>query len=173
MSAGDPVACERFARGLAALLEAAGVPPCPRGIMAAAPGWRMRLDDWRLLVDAAAARPDAAAVLRISLLADLRPVVGDSGLVRALAEHVRARLAEAPLLVRGLAREALRFGRPASSLARLAGRILGFGGGSVDLKAPGRVSPWSSGVKALALEAGLGAVETVDARLAGLVAGRT
>lgn len=165
-SLADPAGCARFAGRLAEVLAEAGVPACPRGIMAAAPQWRMGLSAWRSVVDAAAARPDESAVLRVSLLADLRPVAGRAELAEALAGQVRARLAEAPLLVRGLAREAVRFGRSAALLPRLAGRFLGFGGGLVDCKRMA-VFPLVIGIKALALDAGLAAVDTLD-RLAGL-----
>ncbi|EHJ46073.1 protein of unknown function DUF294 nucleotidyltransferase [Solidesulfovibrio carbinoliphilus subsp. oakridgensis] len=158
-----------FAAKLSAILQAAGVPLCPKGIMAATPAWRKSVAAWRAAIDMAAARPDAAAVLFVSLLADLRPVAGDPARVAAVARHLSLRLAEAPLLVRGLAREALNFGPPAFLFGHLPVEWFRFGAPIVDLKRAA-VFPLTIGVKALALDAGLAAtgVTGTDERLAGL-----
>ncbi len=157
-----------FAARLEQLLAEAGMPPCPKGIMAAAPAWRRPLDDWFEVVDVAAARPDEEAVLFISLLADLRPVWGEASLAGVLSEHVRRRAMESSLLTRGLAREALRFGPPTLIFGHLPSGLFGLGHGTLDLKAAA-VYPLVLGVKALALEAGIAAPDTLG-RLAGLVA---
>lgn len=164
----DAAALAAFAARLERLLAEAGMPPCPKGIMAANPAWRRPLDDWLAAVDAAAARPDEEAVLFISLLADLRPVWGEASLAAALADHVRRRAMESSLLTRGLAREALRFGPPTLIFGHLPSGLFGLGHGTLDLKAAA-VYPLVLGVKALALEAGIAAPETLG-RLAGLVA---
>lgn len=168
---GDDAADAAFAAlavRLERLLAGAGMPPCPKGIMAANPVWRRPLGDWLLAVDAAAARPDEEAVLFISLLADLRPIWGEASLAAALTERVRRRAMESSLLTRGLAREALRFGPPTRILGHLPSGLFGLGHGSLDLKAAA-VYPLVLGVKALALEAGIAAPDTLG-RLAGLVA---
>lgn len=152
---------ERFAQALARVLEAAGVPACPKGIMAATPGWRKSVAAWGADIDTAAARPDAAAVLLVSLLADLRPVAGDPELVAAVTRRLGQRLAEAPLLVRGLAREALRFGPPTLFFGHLPAEFLRFGATVVDLKRTA-VYPLTLGVKALALDAGIWRTGTTD-----------
>lgn len=152
---------ERFAQALARVLEAAGVPACPKGIMAATPGWRKTVAAWGADIDTAAARPDAAAVLLVSLLADLRPVAGDPELVAAVTRRLGQRLAEAPLLVRGLAREALRFGPPTLFFGHLPVEFLRFGATVVDLKRAA-VYPLTLGVKALALDAGIWRTGTTD-----------
>lgn len=166
---GEESAFAAFAGRLAEILEAAGMPPCPKGIMAANPDWRRALADWREVIDAAVDRPNAAAVLLVSLLADLRPVAGDSGLAEAVSGHLRRRLAEAPLLMRLLAREALGFGPPAHLPGHLPLKRFGLGHATMDLKRQA-VYPLVLGMKALALDAGLAETETV-ARIAGL-AGR-
>ncbi|MHC1789624.1 DUF294 nucleotidyltransferase-like domain-containing protein [Solidesulfovibrio sp.] len=156
-----------YAGRLAAVLAEAGMPPCPKGIMAASPDWRKTVAHWRRAIDAAAARPDEAAVLTVSLLADLRPVVGDASLVAAVAGHLRRRAVETTLLTRGLAREALRFGPPALIFGHLATGLFGLGQGAVDLKGEAAY-PITLGIKALALDTGIAAPETLD-RLAALV----
>uniref|UniRef100_I2Q398 Putative signal-transduction protein containing cAMP-binding and CBS domains n=1 Tax=Desulfovibrio sp. U5L TaxID=596152 RepID=I2Q398_9BACT len=158
-----------FAARLSAILRAAGLPPCPKGIMAATPAWRKSVAAWRADIDVAAARPDAAAVLFVSLLADLRSVAGDPALVPAVARHLALRLAEAPLLTRGLAREALNFGPPRFFFGHLPVELFRFGAPLVDLKRAA-VFPLTIGVKALALDAGLAATGATgtDERLAGL-----
>lgn len=158
-----------FAARLSAILYAAGLPSCPMGIMAASPAWRKSIAAWREAIDVAAARPDAAAVLFVSLLADLRPVAGDPGLVAAVVRHLSRRLAETPLLIRGLAREALRFGPPTLFFGHLPVEFFRFGAVPLDLKRAA-VFPLTIGVKALALDAGLSATDCTgtDERLAGL-----
>lgn len=165
---GNEAVLAAFAARLERLLAEAGMPPCPKGIMAANPAWRRTLADWLTAVDAAAARPDEEAVLFLSLLADLRPVRGEASLAAALAERVRRRAMESSLLTRGLAREALRFGPPTRIFGHLPSGLFGLGHGSLDLKAAA-VYPLVLGVKALALEAGIAAPDTLG-RLAGLVA---
>ena len=164
----DDEAFAALATRLERLLAEAGMPPCPKGIMAANPVWRRPLADWFDVVDAAAARPDEEAVLFISLLADLRPVWGEASLAAALVGHVRRRAMESSLLTRGLAREALRFGPPTLIFGHLPSGLFGLGHGGLDLKAAA-VYPLILGVKALALEAGIAAPDTLG-RLAGLVA---
>jgi len=159
--AGEEGVYERFALRLADILAAAGVPPCPKGIMAASPLWRKPVAAWLADIDAAAARPDAAAVLAVSLLADLRPVAGDAGLVEVVVGHLRLRLAEVPLLTRGLAREALRFGPPTMFFGHLPVEFFRLGHGAVDLKRTA-VFPLTIGVKALALDAGVVGEDTVS-----------
>jgi CBS domain-containing protein len=165
---GDELAFAAFAARLATVLAEAGMPPCPKGIMAASPTWRKSVAQWCAAIDAAAARPDAEAVLTVSLLADLRPVAGDAALVAAVAGHLRCRVMETTLLTRGLAREALRFGPPALLFGHLASGLFGLGHGLIDLKAEA-VYPLILGIKALALDAGIEAPDTLG-RLDGLVA---
>ncbi|KHK00957.1 DUF294 nucleotidyltransferase-like domain-containing protein [Desulfovibrio sp. TomC] len=165
---GEDQAFAAYAVRLAAVLAGAGMPPCPKGIMAANAQWRKSLAQWCSAIDAAAARPDAEAVLTVSLLADLRPVVGDGSLVAAVIGHLRQRAAETPLLTRGLAREALHFGPPTLFFGHLASGLFGLGHGVVDLKAAA-VYPLILGIKALALDAGIMAPDT-RGRLDGLVA---
>ena len=160
-----------FAGRLAAVLGQAGMPPCPKGIMAASPDWRKTLSQWRDAIDDAAGQPDEGAVLAVSLLADLRPVCGDATLAAAVTAHLLRRVGETPLLARGLAREALRFGPPALLFGHLAAGRFGLGQHTViDLKGEA-VYPLILGVKALALDAGIAAPDTVG-RLDGLVAAR-
>ena len=164
----DDQAFAAYAARLAEVLAGAGMPPCPKGIMAVSPQWRKSVAQWFASIDAAAARPDAEAVLMVSLLADLRPVAGDASLVAAVAGHLCRRAAGTTLLTRGLAREALRFGPPALLFGHLPSGLFGLGHGVVDLKAAA-VYPLILGIKALALDAGLCAPDTLG-RLDGLVA---
>ncbi len=170
-AANDDAFFAAFARRLAEILEAAGIAACPKGIMAQNPAWRKTVSAWRRDIDAALARGDAKAVVDVSLWADLRPVMGESGLVAAVAGYLRARLAETPLLARYLAREALNFSSPPMLFGHLAAEFFGFGRESLDIKWSG-VFPLVLGIKALALATGLAAVSTTE-RLEGLVANGT
>lgn len=155
-----------FAARLRDILQTAGLPPCPKGIMAAASEWRKPLGQWFEAVDAAAEKPDAAGVLFVSLLADLRAVDGDASLAAALAGHIRRRAADAPLLVRVLAREAVRFAPTSHFFLHVPRGFFGLGHGPFDLKRLA-VYPLVLGVKALALDVGLAETATVP-RLAAL-----
>ncbi|MFP5258590.1 MAG: DUF294 nucleotidyltransferase-like domain-containing protein [Acidobacteriota bacterium] len=157
-----------YAGRLGAILAVAGMPPCPKGIMAASDDWRKTVSQWIEVIDVAAGKPDEAAVLTVSLLADLRPVYGDAALAEAVTGHLIRRAGETTLLTRGLAREALRFGPPALIFGHLAAGLFGLGHGTVDLKGEAAY-PLTLGIKALALDAGISAPDTLS-RLAGLVA---
>jgi CBS domain-containing protein len=163
--AGENGGVAAFAARLRDILQTAGLPPCPKGIMAAAPDWRKPLGQWFEAVDGAAERPDATGVLFVSLLADLRAVDGDVSLAAALAGHIRRRVVEAPLLVRVLAREAVRFAPTSHFFLHVPLGFFGFAHSPFDLKRLA-VYPLVLGVKALALDVGLAETATVPRLIA-------
>lgn len=150
-----------FGARLTRLLLAAGFPPCKSRIMLDNPDWRRSLDGWLDLLDAAADRPDAEAVVRASLLADLRPVQARAGqpergadLGIGLRAAMLERMRKSPILLKFMAREAVRFSPPLGMFGGFSLRKDAEGRGWLDLKRGG-VFPVTQGAKVLALEHGL------------------
>jgi CBS domain-containing protein len=162
----DTTRAERFACACMNLLLAAGFPACPHKVMLDNPAWRRSLAQWRTLIDEMARAVDPAAVLKISLLVDCRCVVGDARLAADLRSALYKRVRSEPVLVKYIAREALRFSPPLSFFNALTMEKSGPGKGGVDLK-KGGVFPIVQAAKAMALDHGLDALSTTG-RLDGL-----
>jgi CBS domain-containing protein len=134
-----------------------GFPPCPSRIMPDNPDWRRSASGWLDLADEAADRPDAPAVVTASLLADMRPVparAGDPALGPQLRAAILERLGKSPILLKFMAREAVRFSPPLGLFGGLAVRRDAQGRGWLDLKRGG-VFALAQGAKVLALDHGL------------------
>jgi CBS domain-containing protein len=160
---------------LTRILLGLGFPPCPKHIMLDNPDWRHSHDAWLDLADSAADRPDAEGVVTASLLADLRPLPPPPGRNQengadmepglALRADLAARFRDSALLLKCLAREAVRFAPPLGLFGGLSLKKDAEGRGSVDIKRGG-VFPITQGAKALALQHGLaetGSLERLDA----------
>ncbi|MDP2847212.1 MAG: putative nucleotidyltransferase substrate binding domain-containing protein [Humidesulfovibrio sp.] len=166
---GDPKSEAWFAalgEGLTRILLNLGFPPCPRRIMLDNPNWRRSLDSWMDLADNIADRPDAEGVVTASLLSDLRPLpappgqggqsgsAADPDLAHGLGLGMAARFRGSALLLKCMAREAVRFAPPLGLFGGFSLKKDAEGRGSVDLKRGG-VFPITQGAKVLALEHGL------------------
>mgnify|MGYP000844629881 CR=1 FL=1 len=170
----------RLAVRLAALQSEAGVPDCPHGVVPGNPAWRMTLPQWRADVAAMLRAPDAPGVLRCSMLADVRGVDDGWDLVVRLRALLADMVRGTPLMLRYMAREAVRFAPPLGVFGALVverdkpGRaggldgLAGKGGGALDLKRGG-LFPLMHGVRTLALDADAAAHDTAG-RIAGLQA---
>lgn len=178
-SAGGPETDAWFARlgdRLTQILLALGFPPCPRRIMLDNPAWRRSRNAWLDLTDAIADRPDAEGVVTASLLADLRPLhaphgparhpAADPELARGLRRDMDARFRGSALLLKCMAREAVRFSPPLGLFRSFNVKKDAQGRGSVDVKRGG-VFPITQGAKVLALQHGLPETGTLE-RLEGL-----
>lgn len=165
---------------LTALLLAAGFPPCPRRVMLDNPDWRRGQRAWLNHAEGLAERPDAEAVVAASLLADLRPLpepptqsacpsalrMAAPELARRLRAELTQRFSGSALLLKLMAREAVRFSPPLGLFRGLSLKRDEQGRGSLDVKRGG-VFPITQGIKTLALERGLSDTGTLP-RLAGL-----
>jgi len=169
-----------FGTVLTKVLLAVGFPACPKRIMLDNPDWRASLDGWLDLLDTTAERPSAEGVVRAALLADLRPLAGDADLGGRLRAAMLARLRESSVLLKYMAREAVRFAPPLEGFGGRIGGLLGMSGsagsglavrrdgpkkGSLDIKRG--LFPVALGAKVLALDHGLDEIGT-DTRLAAL-----
>ncbi|MBZ2171703.1 putative nucleotidyltransferase substrate binding domain-containing protein [Nitratidesulfovibrio sp. SRB-5] len=168
---------QRLAARLAALQGEAGVPDCPHGVVPGNPAWRMTLPQWRADVAAMLRAPDAPGVLRCSMLADARGVDDGWDLVVRLRALLADMVRGAPLMLRYMAREAVRFAPPLGMFGALvveratAGKSDGQGGSAGSRKSDGRMAgaldlkrgglfPLMHGVRTLTLDAGATAHDT-------------
>lgn len=151
---------------LADRLDAAGLPRCKGGIMAANAEWRGTADDWRDRIGHWLSRARPQDLLNVDIFFDLAPVCGDAALARALREDAVTAAADAPpflaLLAQSVSGLAPRFG--------LFGRLRGENG-RIDGKRDGLL-PLVSLARALALRAGSGARSTPERLRDAAAAGR-
>ncbi len=150
-----------FARRFSGNMLAVGFPCCEHGVTADNPVWRMGLDAWKRTIDALVSHRESDAVLRISLLADLRHVWGDASLTAALREHLHKRIRSAPAIVKYLAREAVRFAPPLGVFSTFAVEKSGPNKGALDVK-KGGIFPLTMGLKTMALDKGLVGTGTLE-----------
>jgi CBS domain-containing protein len=160
-SGGGPEVEAYFARlgeRLTQTLLEVGFPPCKNRIMLDNPDWRKSLDGWLDLFDNIADRPDAEGILKASLLCDMRavqvPGAGNGSLSVRLREAMTRRLRKSSVLLKFMAREAVRFSPPLGLFGQFSLKKDAEGRGSLDIKRGG-VFPITQGVKALALDHGL------------------
>lgn len=149
---------ERLGVRLTQMLLDVGFPPCKNRIMLDNPDWRRSLDGWLDLFDSIADRPDAEGILKASLLCDMRAVqvhgAGNSGLNVRLREAMTRRLRKSSVLLKYMAREAVRFSPPLGLFGSFSLKKDAEGRGALDIKRGG-VFPITQGVKTLALDHGL------------------
>jgi len=149
---------ERLGLRLTRMLLDVGFPPCKNRIMMDNPDWRKSLDGWLDLFDAIADRPDAEGILKASLLCDMRAVqvhgAGNNGLNARLREAMTKRLRKSSVLLKYMAREAVRFSPPLGLFGSFSLKRDEQGRGCLDIKRGG-IFPITQGVKTLALDHGL------------------
>lgn len=142
---------------IAATLDAAGLPLCQGGIMAARPAWRHTLPGWRDRIARWVARAECETLLAVDIFFDFVPVAGDARLAATLrAEATTA--ARAPMLLTMLAHELTGFAPPIGLFGRIKTEQ-----GRVDLKLNG-LHPIVAAARVLALRHGI-AETTTAARL--------
>jgi len=148
----------RLGERLTQMLLDVGFPPCKNRIMMDNPDWRKSLDGWLDLFDSIADRPDAEGILKASLLCDMRavqvPGAGNGGLPVRLREAMTKCLRKSSVLLKYMAREAVRFSPPLGLFGQFSVKKDEEGRGCLDIKRGG-VFPITQGVKTLALDHGL------------------
>ncbi len=140
-------------------LLAIGFPPCPNRVMIDNPTWRMTLSKWMDNVDDMIQSADGPSILTLSLLTDARAVAGDPSLCAKLREYLHKRVTSAPVVLKYMAREALRFTPPIGFFNNLVVERSGPDKGWLDIK-KGGIFPVTQGLRTLALEHGLSVTET-------------
>ena len=121
----------------------------------------MGLSAWKRDLDARFEAGDEQALLRLSLLADLRLAAGEARLAREVRAHLVRRARTAPIILKYLAREALRFTPPVGFFNTLVVEKSGERKGALDVK-KGGVFPLTQGLKTLALDLGLTETGTLE-----------
>ncbi|MBB1088765.1 cyclic nucleotide-binding/CBS domain-containing protein [Lysobacter sp. SG-8] len=148
---GLPAAMARFGEALRDI----GYPPCPGGVMATRPDWRMPERRWRERIAGWAREPDGAHAMALSIMLDARPVAGNTALFAGVEDALHA-LGRDELLLRALARATLEFSTPLDLFGRMRD-----GGAGMDLK-KGGVFPIVHGIRVLALRHGVRRHNTFD-----------
>lgn len=165
-SAADADYFSRFGTQLTSRLTAICFPTCRCKVMVDNPFWRRSLSAWLEGVNTMLRVVDADAVLCLTQLADARHVHGDRRLCERLREHIQRQVRDTPVLLKYMAREALRFTPPMGFFRNLVVERSGPARGCLDLK-KGGVFPLTQGLKTLALEHGLPGTGSME-RLQGL-----
>lgn len=157
----SPASLERMTRRVTDILEACGIPRCSGGIMASEPNWRMSESGWMQLVADARRDPFGKLFVRAAALLDARPLAGDLELGRRLARRVREELAADGFFMRRMAEEVARVPLPLSPLGGLAVPRWGPQRGRLPIKTRA-LNPLVAGVRVMALEHGVEAVNTLE-----------
>ncbi|BCR02979.1 hypothetical protein DESUT3_00480 [Desulfuromonas versatilis] len=145
---------EAFSAALIAALIEIGIPECPGGIMAKNPFWRRSLGEWTRAIDQWIGNPVSQNILNFSMVADVRLIYGDPGLVAELKEHILGRSAGNTLFMARMAANVARFNPPLGIFGGFRVEKEGEHKGQIDLKKAG-IFVITEGMKVLALEAGL------------------
>ena len=144
-----------------------GYPPCPGGIMLSRPLWRQPLAGFRETLQGWIHGSDPEGPMNLAIFLDAAAVDGDADLLAAARDHVdRLLTGSAPWFTR-FARAVEQFDDGGGWWSRLPG-LRGREAAEIDIKKLG-IFPVVHGVRALALEARLREVGTVE-RLRGLEA---
>lgn len=87
----------RLGERLADILDAAGVPYCKGGVMAARPAWRHTAAGWSTEVAGWMRRAEGEAMLSVDIFFDFAPARGDAGMATDLRAEALRRAGGAPL----------------------------------------------------------------------------
>ena len=158
---------EVFAHRFVRMLLELGVPPCPHGVMINAAQWRLSVAEWERAVDHMSDEIDGQGILKMSVLLDMRPVAGAPEPGWKLRRHLLRRIAERPLILRYLAREAVRFSPPLGLFNNFVVQKSGAHKGGLDVK-KGGIFPLTQGIRTLAAEHGVLSTSTEE-RITGLL----
>lgn len=147
-----------FGERLNNILDAAGIPLCPGGVMAGRPAFCRSLASWRESIASWVAHPQPKALLNVDLFYDFVPVLGDRDLAGELRRHAADAAAASPVFLRLMAQA----GEDAGNAFDLLGRLRTMQG-RIDLKRCG-LFPVVAAARSIALAWRVHATGT-DARL--------
>ncbi len=157
---------EAFSIDLIDNLIATGLPACPGGIMAKNPQWRRSLSEWQQMLDQWLHTPTPAHILSGSMFFDLRTLYGDPDFEQRLKSDLIAKLRGNNLFLMHSVANAVSFRPPLTWFGGVRGERRGPYRGCVEIKKAG-VFAITEGLKAMALQAGIGEGRTYD-RVRGL-----
>lgn len=137
-----------------------GIPPCPGGIMANNPVWRMNLQGWKTTLDQWFGTPTPENIMKVGMFSDMRVLAGDLSFEKELRQYISNRLKGNDLYLGHMINNLLRFRVPLGWFGRIKTES-GEHKGQLDLKKAGIFSI-TEGVKILALSEGIQAHGTVE-----------
>jgi signal-transduction protein with cAMP-binding, CBS, and nucleotidyltransferase domain len=144
-----------FGKRIADILDAAGIPYCRGGVMAANRDLRHNVRGWRRMISAWLEAATPEALLNADIFYDFKPVAGDIGLAASLRAEAttsaRGHRVFHALLARGIGQK----GSALTLLGNFRTRA-----GRADLKGRG-LQPLVSGARVLALELGVTSTSTL------------
>jgi CBS domain-containing protein len=144
-----------------------GYPRCPGNMMVSNPRWAQREASFRADIDAWLVRPSGESFLNLAALTDAAAVAGDPAVLERLRRHLFEGIGNAGGFLSHFARPILQFNTPIGFFHQI---LLSRGehAGEIDVK-KGGLFPIVHGVRALALERRIGAVNSF-ARIEALAA---
>lgn len=151
----------RFGEAVGRGLVHVGFPPCPGGIMASNPAWRLPLSGWEVRFRGWLGEESPDRVLQASIFFDLRPIGGERELGAELRRVIEEEAPGHRRFLSLLARDVVDRPVPLTVLGHLRRRRSGPHRGTVDIKGAGAIQLVGAGrLHALAL--GLPATNTVE-----------
>jgi CBS domain-containing protein len=138
-----------------------GFPPCPGGIMASNPKWRMPQDLWRERFDSWIRVPEPQEVLHATIFFDFRPAYGKLDLAEDLRNFVARQAGREDVFLRYLAQDCLETRPPLSFFRNIIVERDGEHKNTLDIKRRGLV-PFMDFARVLALKHGIKETNTLD-----------
>jgi CBS domain-containing protein len=161
----EAVRCEdyfrRFAEAAIDHLVRCGYPPCPGGMMASNPRWRMPMSRMRDFFETMVLLPEPEEVLRATIFFDFRPGWGQAALGETLRDHVVVHAARQDVFLRHLARHCLSTRPPLSFFRNIVVDKDGAHKDTLDLKTRA-LTPFVDFARLFALRHGLRETNTFD-----------
>ena len=143
-----------------------GVPACSGGIMAKNAEWRRSVSGWKQMLDKWLRTPTPSNILSGSMFFDLRTLYGDESFEQQLKADIIAKLRGNNLFLVHSVANAVAFRPPLDWFGRVKTERRGPHRGCIEVKKAG-VFAITEGLKAMALQAGIGEGRTHD-RVRGL-----
>ncbi len=109
----------RLADKVCTMLDKAGYPYCPGGIMAINPHWCLTLDEWKARFTSETIMNFEKSTLEINTIFDIRCIYGSQSLTDAAQAHMMAVIDDNPEFFIYLTRNALNYDLPLSLLGQL------------------------------------------------------
>ncbi|HAV40501.1 MAG TPA: cyclic nucleotide-binding protein [Aquificaceae bacterium] len=152
---------ERFSKVYIDTLLEIGFPPCPGNVMISNPFWRRSAKEWQSAVKDWIEKPKEENILNVAIFFDFRNVFGDQSLTEDLWSFILQTLKENPGFLPFLAVDAVRFKPPIGFFGDFVVEKTGEHKGEIEIK-KGGIFPITQGIRALALEMGIGKRNTFE-----------
>ncbi len=152
---------ERFSKEYVRVLLEVGFPPCPGNVMVSNPFWRRSIEEWKREVARWIEKPEPENMLNVAIFFDFRNVFGDQSLTEDLWQIIRKLIEKNKGFIPFLAVDAVRFSPPIGFFRDFVVEKTGEHKGEIDIK-KGGIFPITQGVRAIALEHGIGSRNTFE-----------